>query len=314
MKQSQPLRVESPDYASFGTARTINSALWFANDEPLEERILGYLGKYRTKYKVKLYSFVFFGSHFHPLAHFTEYNRAPFYRDLNARCAEAVRFLVPRFPGGPLFERRYAEQAVPLIQADLEEKFFYCALQAVTNGLCEKISDYPGYNSFHDAICGRKRKVRVVDWAKYHARKRHNPNLSPKDFTTEYTLEYSRLPGYEHLSQREYKELMLKKLEERRVKIVNAYKARNHRFMTKKELKAVVPGTLAKNPKKSKRHDFRPLILTQYQEEKKNFLEWYFSIVSWYKQAVAKYLAGDLTVAFPCGTYRPPGPLVAVSA
>jgi hypothetical protein len=314
MKQSQPLRVENPDYASFGTARTINSALWFVNNEPLEERILGYLGKYQAKYGVKLYSFVFFGSHFHPFAYFPECNRAPFYRDLNARCAEAVRALVPQFPGGHLFERRYAEQAVPLEQGDMEDELMYCALQAVKNGLCEKISDYPGYNSFHDAICGIKRKVKVVDWAKFNARKRDNPKLALKDFTIEYTLEYSRLPGYEHLSQKEYKNLMLKKLEERRVKLVNAYKAQGHRFMTKEELRAVTPGTLAKNPKKSKRNDPRPLILTQYQEAKKLFLEWYFSVVYRYKEAVAEYLAGNLAVEFPPGTYRPPGLLVAVWA
>lgn len=314
MKQSQPLRVESPNYASLGTARTINSALWFVNNKPLEERMLGYLGKYREKYTVKLYAFVIFGSHYHLLAHFTGYNRAQFYRDLNARSAEAVRTLVEEFPGGPVFERRYSEQAVPISQASLEEEFFYCALQAVEEGLCDKISKYPGYNSFHDAICGIKRKVKVVDWSKYHAHKRYNPRVTPKDFTTTYILEYGRLPGYEHLPQKEYKELMLKKLEERRVKLVQAHKANNHRFMTPKELKAVIPGTLAKNPKKSKRNDFRPLITAADKEERTTFLEWYFGVVAQYKKAAAKYLAGDPTVEFPPGTYRPPCVLVPPSS
>jgi hypothetical protein len=312
MKQSQPLRVENPEYASFGTVRTINSALWFVKNSTLEDRILGYLGKYQEGHKATLYAFVFSGSHYHPLTHFPESNRASFYRDLNARAAEAVHALVPRFAGGPLVERRYSEQAVPKTLEDLEEKFFYCALQPVHEGLCERISDYPGYNSFHDAICGTKRKVAVVDHAKLNSRRRYNPSVPVQDFITEYELEYARLPGYEHLSQAEYKELMLKKLEKRRVKAVNEFKAKGHRFMSKEELKAVIPGTLAKNPKKSKRNDPRPLIVTTCLEAKKEFLAWYFGIVAWYKRASAEYLAGNSSVEFPPGTYKPPGPFVPV--
>ena len=313
MKQSQPLRVETPLYASFGTARTINSALWFVNNIALEERILGYLAKYADKYSVTLYAFVFSGSHFHPLLHFPHGQRAFFYRDLNARCAEAVRCLVPNFPGGPLFERRYSEQAVPRNTNDLEEYFFYCALQPVTSGLVERISDYPGYNSFHDAICGKKRKVQVINWAHYNARKRFNSALPIKDFIDEFTLEFARLPGYTHLTQHEYKNLMLKKLEEKRAAIVKSLKQEGHRFMTKEQLAAVVPGTLPISPKKSKRNDRRPLILTLSLEEKMEFLQWYFSILRSYKQAVADYFAGNLTVSFPPGTYRPPGLLIRTS-
>lgn len=310
MKQSQPLRVEDPNYASFGTARSINSALWFVNNTTLENRILGYLGRYKDKYDVTLYAFVFSGSHYHPLAHFPGKNRAYFYRDLNARAAEAVRFLVPQFPGGPLLERRYSEQAVPLTQEDIEEEFFYCALQPVHSGLCERISEYPGYNSFHDAICGIKRTVSFINWADFNAQRCHNHQVKLKDFVVKYELAYNRIPGYEHLSQKEYKELMLSKLEKRRVEIVSALKAQGHRFMTNEELLAVIPGTTARNPKKSKRNSPRPLVLTRCVQARKSFLEKYFSILVAYKKAIVRFFAGELSVEFPPGTYRPPGLLI----
>ena len=91
MPQSQPLRIENPHFGSFGTCRTIQSRLWFINNPRLEDRCLGYLAKYRQKYGAKLYGFVFSGSHFHALMQFPDSNRASFYRDLNARAAEAVR-------------------------------------------------------------------------------------------------------------------------------------------------------------------------------------------------------------------------------
>ena len=304
-KQSQPLRIESPDYGSFGTSRCINSRLWFVNNKPLEGRILGYLAKYKEEYKTNLYAYVNSGNHNHLVARFPGYNRGGFYRDLNARTAEAVRALVPEFEGGPLFERRYSEQALPL-EEDIEEYFFYCALQPINAGLCEHLSDYPGYNSFHDAICGVKRKVKVVNYSEFRSYQRYDRNVSIEEFTTYYNLEYDRLPGYEHLSQKEYKKLMLKKLEERRLKLATAWKAKGHIFPGKEFLLKVRAGSKPKTTKKSTLTSKRPLVLTKSLEAKQAFLEWYFGIYQAYKAASAAYLAGEEFVKFPPCTYKPP--------
>lgn len=308
MKQSQPLRIEDPEYASFGTSRTVNSLLWFVNSPKLEDVIIAYLAKYQQKYGVVIYAFVMQGNHYHLMAHFPKSNRAMFYRDFNARIAEAVRSCVPNYVGGHLFARRYSEQAVPQSTQDIEKQFFYSALQTINSGLCRKLSDYPGYNSFNEAISGIKRKVKQIDWAKYNATKRYNPNVKLRDFTNQYELTYSRIPGYENLSQLEYKQTMLKKLEENRQKIFKEkeYEKTKHRFMTKEELLAVKPGSAPKNTKTSKRYDPRPLVLTCCQQARKTFLDKYFSILASYKSSVAEFFSGVLTVVFPKGTYRPP--------
>ena len=232
-KQSQPFRIENPNVGSFGTVQTEESALWFVNSPDVEHAILGRLAQYQKKLGVTLYGFVFSGSHYHPLAKFPNSNRAAFYRDLNARAAEAVKRYNEDVPEGALFYRRYSEQALP-IDKDIEESFFYCALQPVAAGLCKRISDYPGYNSFSDAINGVKRKFKVIDWAGYNAAKRHNKKIKRSDFTTEYVLEYARLPGYEGMSQKEYRKMMLEKLEERRAKLVRKTLEENpkHYYMT----------------------------------------------------------------------------------
>ena len=51
-----------------------------------------------------------------------------------------VKKYVRSFGEGPVFQRRYSEQAIPL-ESDLEDRFFYCALQPVQAGLCKKISE-----------------------------------------------------------------------------------------------------------------------------------------------------------------------------
>ena len=304
MSQSQPLRIENPAFGSFGTCRTINSKLWFVNNSELEESLLANLAKYSNSHEIELYAFCLQGNHYHLTTKFPKANRASFYRDLNARAAESVRRHVPQFEGGPLLERRYSEQALVLAE-DIEEKFFYAALQPVGAGLCERLSDYPGYNSFYDAISGRKRKFKLLNWTAYNKAKRKDPLVSKKPFYETYTLSFKRLPGYEELSQEEYKKLMLEKLEERRLKLVKEYKNKGHEFMTKEELRKVRPGSSPKRTKKSKRYSFRPLVLTKCGEARERFLEWYFSVYDAYKKACEKFLAGVLDVEFPPGTYRP---------
>ena len=140
--QSQPLRIECADYWSLVTSRTVNSRLWFVGNPKLEKHCLSYLARYREKHEAELYAFCLMGNHHHEVALFPNLNRSQFYRDLNARIAEGVRFFVDEFEGGAVFERRYSEQALPL-REDVEDYFFYCALQAVKSGLCEHPDDYP---------------------------------------------------------------------------------------------------------------------------------------------------------------------------
>jgi len=305
VKQSQPLRIESKDFASFGTSRTVKSRLLFANNQRLEKRVLGYLAKYKKRHRMQLYSMVFSGSHYHLLNRFLECNRAAFYRDFNARIAEAVKALVPCFPGGKTFERRYSEQAIPR-DKDIVERFWYCALQAVYAGLCRRISDYPGYNSFYDAIYGRTKTFEVVDWSKYRQVKRYRPEAKPQDFTIVYELNYERLPGFEYMSQKQYAHFMLAELAKRTKAIVVEWQKKGHVFMTKAQLKKVSASRTAKKPKISNRYSHRPLVLTSCAVTKQNFLQWYFSIYYRYKKAVQAYLAGNTNADFPPGTYRPP--------
>ena len=304
MHQSQPLRYEDNSVTSFITSRTINSRLWFVNNKTLENRILGYLAKYVEKYKVVLYGANMQGNHVHLAAYFPINKRSEFMRDLNARTAEAVRYTVEEFPGGPLFERRYSVQAV-LEEGDVEDRFFYCALQPVKAGLCQKISDYPGYNSFSDAVSGIPRKYKVIDWAEYNKRKAYNSKLNIKDFTTYHTLSFTRLPGYEQLSQQDYKKLMLQRLETRRVELVRKNLADGVVYQDPSWLKDVKPGSLPYSTKKSKRYDKRPLVFSLNPEAKAAYLDNYFSVYAQYKKASKAYFQGELAV-FPPGTYKPP--------
>ena len=300
---SQPLRVEFTEHAQLITSRSINSQLWFVNNKTLQYRILAYLAKYKAKYGVLLYAFVLVGNHYHLLARFPKGQRSEFFRDFNARIAEAVRHLVPQFIGGPLFEKRFTPQILPL-DLDLENYFFYCALQPVSSGLTQRISDYEQYNSFSDAISQREQVFKVFKYGKYNAAKRTNPYVNRDDFMEEYTLSYEKLPHLIELSSADYQKSLLTKLEQRRVEIVKDRLVREKGFLGKENLRRVVPGSLPRNTKKG---GIRPLVLSCCRETKQSILSWYFGVVTAYRKAVEKYRRGEFHTEFPPGTFRPNG-------
>ena len=298
---SQPLRVETPQHSVLITVRTINSRLWFINNKALEHYILGYLAKYQQKYNVIVYALSIQGNHIHIIARFPKANMASFMRDLNARIAAGVAFHVREFLGGPLFERRYSSQILPLDQ-DTENYFFYSALQAVNDGISERISDYPGYNSIYDAARNRVRTYKVIRYGEYHTRRRNDPTLSPEDFTDKYLLRFSRLPGFEDMTQGVYEKEILKRLESRRLEKVSEWRKKGHRFLSKQELRKVISGSF---PKKTKKGNIRPIVLSSCRETKKKILDWYFGIVRSYREASKRFREGAMLVKFPPMTYLP---------
>jgi len=295
-------RIETSEFASLSTTRSRNSELWFINNRRLENEVLGNLAKYAKRYEVALYAFAIEGSHVHDLAHYPKANRGVFHRDLNCSIAKSVMKHAVGYPGGRLWARRYSNEFLPDAE-DIEEYFFYVALQPVHDGLVDRLSEYPGYNFFNDAINGITRKFKIVRWKEYNDALRWDPNVKISSFTDIFELSYKRLPGYENLTQAEYRKVMLKKLE---VKRKEAIAKRNKPCMGAERLKQQIPGTPAKNPKKSKRYDHRPRILCVCPKRRRTANAWYFNLQFDFKEASAKYRSGDLETKFPPGTFKPP--------
>lgn len=297
-------RIETSEHSDFITSRTRDSRLWFVNNEPLEQRILGLTAKYATRRTINLYGFAIEGNHLHIVAHNNKKNRAHFLRDLKSTVARAVSRFTPSFFGGSLWARRYSNEFLA-DPADIENYFFYTVLQPVKDGLVEKLSDYPGYNCFHDAVWGIKRTFKVMNWTAYYKATRWGKKVNKRDFLEEFTLEYSRLPGYETLSQKEYALLMTKRLEERRQEILKARVAEGKGFLGRQALKQIKPGSLPKTTQTSSRTTHRPRVLSACKVRRAEITAWYFDIYFRFKAASEAYRSGDITVGFPPGTYRP---------
>lgn len=311
MKFSQPLRIDfEHGVASFLTRRARDSQLIFANNKPLEDRVLGALGKYLKKYDAIIYSLCFFGSHDHNLILFKPSTKSKFFRDFGARTAEAVKKYVPTFGGGSVFERRTSEQAVPQEANGYLEAIMYTCLQPIAAGLCKNLSEYPGYNCFNNLVTGKPLKVVFFNGSKYKAARRKNRNVNREKFTEHYTINFARIPGYEVMSQEEYSAFIHKEFNIRRDAIIEEFAKQGYKWPPPESLRRVKPTEKAKNPKKSKRDSFRPLVICKCPVRRQQFLEWYFDNAIKYRQASKEYLAGSSSAKFPPGTNKPPGPFV----
>ena len=297
-------QIESAEHASFLTTRSRNSELWFVNNEKLERAVLGYLAKYAETREATLYAFAIEGNHNQSPARFPKENRADFMRDFNSSVARTVPRYCPKHKGGQFWHRRYSAEFLPGAE-DIEEYFFYTVLQPVQDGLVERISDYPGYNCFHDAVHGIEREYEVLDIKAFNAARKRDKAAPLKDFIKTHTLRYARLPGYEHLTQQEYSKLMHRKLEERRLEIVKRRRAQGKGFLGRDALLRTLPGARPKNTKTSKRGERRPRVLSVCNQRRAHCREWYYAKQNAYREASARYRAGDLSVEFPHGMYKP---------
>lgn len=301
----QFIRIESTKRIDLLTTRTKDSKLWFVNNKELEDIILGYLAKYQDLYGVIIYAFVIMGNHYHLEARCPRANRSQFMRSLNSIIAKVVRTHYVNVGEGGLWGRRYSNELLPR-NADVEAKFFYCALQAVKSGLAKDLSRYPGYNSFNDAIEGKERQYDVIDWTAYNNAKRFNPKVDISRYTKSYTLKFSRLPGYEDLSREEYKEVMLRKLEARTAEILKERQEEGKGYLDEKTLRATPPGAVPLNTKKSTRHAKRPIVLTSCYQTKQECENEYFLTRAAHRESSIDYLNGNANAIFPSGTYKPP--------
>ena len=298
---SDQLKITVKEEVSFNTIRTLYSILWFINNKAFEEEVLGYLAKYQEEYKFELNHFILMGNHYHMIAKFPLGNRHSFMQSFNKVFNNIAKRHIEDFPGGPLWSKRYSSQSL-VRKEDRLHWFFYSALNPISSGLVDNIKDFNSYNGFFDAMNLRTREFKLVDWCKYHNNKRHNKNLKPSDCTKTYELKYSKLEGYENLSDAEYKDFIYKEYKQRSALLVEDMKAKGVKFMGKKKLEKLEPGS---TPLESKKSETCPLILTLCKETRAKFMEWYRDISEKFKIASQRYLKGEYGVEFPMGTFKP---------
>ena len=146
--------------------------------------------------------------------------------------------------------------------------------------------------------------------SEYRKAKSRNKKTDPSDFIEKYEIKFARIPGCENMTQQEYGRFIMQSFNKRRQELIGAFEKHGYKWPSKEAIKRTKPTDCARNPKRTERGGFHPLIICKRSERRQQFMKWYFSIVVQYKAASKKYLAGDSSTVFPPGTIKPPGPYV----
>ncbi len=187
------------------------------------------------------------------------------------------------------------EQPNALELADSEARFdkmIYGLTNPVKDHSVDRVRLWPGFCSLSYQMRGQSMVVR-------RPRKFFNPN---GHMPTEVTLYFARLPGFEHLSEKQWRKKILKAV------TAEEHKAAEVRARTGRKLlgrKAVRRQSAFSYPETTtKRRGLRPRVATRNKTLRIKLLEQHKKFVARYREAFERLKVGDRNVRFPWGTFK----------
>lgn len=269
----------------FVTSRTFQGRYLMQPTEEVQELIGGLLARATRKYSIQLFGYVFMSNHFHLLIQ-GEPARIPRFvgwlkREISVRLGRKQR----NWTGG-FWGRRYDAEEV-LDDDALEEKLRYIASHGVKERLVARSTEWPGLHCIH--------QIGTDDPIEFELEIGNRKVLEQ--------LRLARLPRWKELSATEFCEVAgaLK----RDMELIGE-------TLLVSQKKPPSLETLLERP-----FDFRPAppppkprkrCHTKFKRLQEAFDRKFAQFHERFAVASAEYRAGNLTVAFPEGAFRPPLP------
>jgi REP element-mobilizing transposase RayT len=302
-----PLRCQKKTRIYSITNRTLHQKYFFLPSEEVNAIILGLLAKMADRYDIEIFAFVFMSNHFHLLARSQSLQMHLFMRDFQGQLARKLNRHWRRT--GTFFERRYTATAV-LDDDALTDKLRYTVCNPCESNLVRHPKMWPGLSSWSIHKSGEPLVGKVVNRKLYWSLKRMKEHVDASEqelikmATEEFPLEMARLPQWDGIDDRAYRDRICDIIEEHAAHLAEQRRVRC--LGVKRILEQSFNGR-PKSPKKSP----RPLCHTNCHETRQNFLEERLEVTERYKDAVRKIRKNKTQVSFPQGTI-PPGHQCAV--
>ncbi len=244
----------------------------------------GLLARAARKYSIEVFGYVFMSNHFHLIIQGTPTNIPLFVGWLKREISVRVGRNMRDWSGG-FWGRRY--DAEPILDDDaLEQKLQYIAAHGVKEGLVSKCTDWPGLHCIHQIGSDDELEFEI--------------SISRKKVTER--LRLTRLPHWQSLSEAEYRALggNLRK----DIEVVGSELLVNRKPLELDELLTrpfdFRPEAPPRKPK-PKCHTTLKLLEVIFEFQTQLFRHDFF-------RASLEYRAGNMTVEFPPGAFRPPLP------
>jgi putative transposase len=188
-------------------------------------------------------------------------------------------------------------------EAAQRECLKYVLSNGVKEGLVEHPGDWPGVHSIKALLDGTPLTGQWFDRTQEYAARRRREAFDRLRFATPYTVQLSPLPCWEHLTP-----------EQQRMRVVEVIQEVDAEATTQREQagkSALGPLTIQQQvphdrPMKSKKSP-APLFHAATKRVRDDLYGAYYAWLGAYREASARWRAGDRTAVFPIGSF-PPAP------
>jgi len=282
------------------TDKCINDMLLLRPSPELNDLFLGILGMALTKFGVLLHAFVVMSNHLHMLVTTPDaVTLARFMNFVKSKLAREVTRL--HHWKDKVFAGRY--KAVIVVDEDAQvERVHYIMSHGVKEDLVWDPEHWPGATSLPTLIHGDVLTGTYYDRTAFHRAKRQGNDVTLADFATTCEVPITKLPCWAHLNDQDYQERCRKLLETIREDAKARFRRDCITPMGPRAIRRQSPHSRPKRPKRTP----APLCHASTPHARKEFRREYRSFVSKYREASARYRAGERDVLFPQHCFPPP--------
>lgn len=286
---------------------TLQNRYLLRPSEELNDLFIGVVGRAQRMYGMPVCCVVALSSHFHMLLIPNDAEHlADFMEHVNGNLSKEIG----RLHGwkGRLWRDRFHMVPVTEEEAAQVGRLRYVLGAGVKENLVDRVADWPGVHSGPAMIEGGELTGHWYDRTKEHAarRLRREKDVDPEQFATEERVFLSPLPCWEHLAPAEYRVRVAELVAE-----IDEEGARERRRTGKQSLgvKRILRARPTRRPRSVKKspkprfHGLTDAVLKRWREA-------YQEVIQAYRLASERLGEGDLTAAFPEGTFPPALPFM----
>ena len=282
------------------TSRTLGSRFLLKPSCEVNEIIVGVLARAQRFYEVPVHAVVFMSNHYHLLISVEDAcQMARFMNYVNGILAKKVGRLYDW--NAKLWSRRYQGILVLEQESAQLERLRYILSHGCKEGLVGRPHEWPGVHTVKALLEGTPLKGLWFDRTREHQACSRGKVFHRLEFATVETLELTPLPCYGHLSKVAYRGLIAELVAE-----IEAQTQERHRIEETVPLGIHLALAISphESPEKSKK-SWAPLVHAATRAARREFKEAYGWFVGAYRAAADKLRQGDLSAAFPPGSFIP---------
>ncbi len=288
------------------TCRTIHSRFLLCPGPVLNEIVVGVLGRAQRKYPTRICGYILASNHLHLILDVEDAHQlCCFMRYVNSNLARKVGSLVGW--RDKIWSRRYQAIVISSEEAAQAARLRYVLSHGVKENLVEKVDQWPGVHCAQSLLTGEPAVGTWFDQTQEYAARRRGEKFDRMKYATREILVLSPLPCWKHLSAEIRRQLVVEMIADIESEAALRRQRSGSQVMGASKVRGQNPFDRPARPKKSP----APLFHAASKLVRQELWAAYAWFAAAFREASAKFRAGNRLARFPAGSFPPALPFVA---